>query len=341
VVTPFKFWVLPNMTLKSTTQQRSFMNSSRCLYVSLALCAMISFQEVVAQTTVTITSMADASIRHEYGSPQNNNNYGAHQIITAEHDLNGVLDYTWKTLIAPDLSSLPPNIIVTSAILHLTGVSHNAPNELSVSKIIGPWTENGVTWNTQPPVIGNGGIILPSTITPDQNDQIDITHFVNQWLIDPSTHHGIMLSLSSPTLGTLRSYGSTNSTLPPSLEVTYYPIETQVARLNKQLDGELFHANDGMLYFEYNEQYHVPSQLLDFSIYDDSHAEVISNSSLPINLRLSTIYGLNTYALNLFDCNVTSGGQLPAGEYILVVRNEKKEHWKLRFEIGISPNGCP
>lgn len=91
-----------------------------------------------------------------------------------------------------------------------------------------------------------------------------------------------------------------------------------------KLDGGCWRVEDGILRIIYDEDYNDQDGELTFNIYDQHKTLVLSDASLTVSIDKGD---------NILDIDLRcSGNALDAGFYILEVKNEKKETWKLRFE---------
>ena len=99
--------------------------------------------------------------------------------------------------------------------------------------------------------------------------------------------------------------------------------EYPYASLRRKLDGGYFIARDGVLRFQYEEQYNDQDGELTYrirNIYNNIVHDDLDESIL-------TNYGDNVLVVDL----TCSGAGLNSGYYFLEVENEKKEKWLLRF----------
>lgn len=72
------------------------------------------------------------------------------------------------------------------------------PNNVYVQRIISPWDENSVTWNTQPSyTAANKSEIPPSTSQWNYNASVEVTKMVKYFVSNPSKNYGFMLSLAN------------------------------------------------------------------------------------------------------------------------------------------------
>jgi M6 family metalloprotease-like protein len=90
-----------------------------------------------------------------------------------------------------DLSAIPATANVISATLDLFVTDTWWPGEVSISahRIVGRWTEAGVTWNTQPAIDPGGSSVV--TPVPGSYISLDVTAIAQQWV--SSTNRGLML----------------------------------------------------------------------------------------------------------------------------------------------------
>jgi len=130
-----------------------------------------------------------------------------------------------RALVAFDLTSIPAGSAVTSAALNLYASS--APpisKTLEVRRLLGPWSESAVTWNTQP----NSGEADASTSGGTQSGwkSWDVRTAVAAWISGASTNHGFVVRASdeSAPFGQTYVFATREGTTPaqrPSLSVTY------------------------------------------------------------------------------------------------------------------------
>jgi hypothetical protein len=108
------------------------------------------------------------------------------------------------------------------------------------------------------------------------------------------------------------------------------PASSCYATLKRELDGGYYLAS-GKLKFKFDEEYNDTDNKLSFKIYNNLHTTVVSSTTIPTAMQLTSDYGEQWYTLDVLDCNISPAGNLGNGYYILEVENEKKEKWFLRF----------
>lgn len=117
------------------------------------------------------------------------------------------LNTDMRFLIEFDLSVIPAGSVIDEARLTLYydpatwwgGGIHTGDNDAYVSRIIEPWDENIVTWNTQPATTELHRITLPSSISPTQDYNIKIKKLIQDMVNDPENSHGLMVQLVDET----------------------------------------------------------------------------------------------------------------------------------------------
>ena len=133
--------------------------------------------------------------------------------------IGGVPVYS-RTLIRFDgLSVIPDGSSVLYAKLFLFGLSSSpihlpegnsyypgspyniyGPNGVNVQRIISPWDEGTVTWNTQPSsTTDDQSKIQASNAQWNYNASADVTKMVRYFLANPSANYGFLLSLINET----------------------------------------------------------------------------------------------------------------------------------------------
>ena len=103
------------------------------------------------------------------------------------------------------------------------------------------------------------------------------------------------------------------------------------AMLSKSLDGGYYTAQQGNLYFRYNEEYLDMDSAMTYNVYDWHHDVVVNQGDQPIDVRFED----NTCYIDM-SC---SGATIAQGYYVLEVINEKNEKWYLRFHNKVICNG--
>ncbi len=155
----------------------------------------------------------------------------------------GIPTYRRSLIQFNQLSLIPTGATIVSASLKLYGLpansSPNCPqgnspgygfqeNTEFFQALSSPWSENTVTWATQPSVTG-GAITVPSTSTNplDQwnvNRSINITTFVQSWVTNPSQNNGLLMYLKNETPLRSITYGSSENSVAyrPKLVVVFH-----------------------------------------------------------------------------------------------------------------------
>ena len=114
--------------------------------------------------------------------------------------------------------------------------------------------------------------------------------------------------------------------------VTYS--SNQYATLKTKPDGGYYHFQDGILRFQYEEEYHDTDSKLKFNVYDKRRKLVYSD----VNLTLAPALGVNRYEID-FSCT-NPNVFLPTGYYILETINQKNERKYLRFYVKTNIFNC-
>lgn len=110
---------------------------------------------------------------------------------------------TNRVLVKFDLSSIPTTATVQSATLELFGVGYynsllpgNFGNNASyIKRITSSWTENSVTWNTEPSVTNAGVSYLAPSTSSDQDYQIDVLSITEYMIQNPSLNFGYLFGM--------------------------------------------------------------------------------------------------------------------------------------------------
>ena len=238
-----------------------FMNLKRSGFFA-ALFVFAQFA-INAQTNVTISPVLDTSIHSSGFNPK-----GTATILSGNRRSIGILD---RGLLRFDLSAIPTEANVTGATLRLKIVQVPidavfSPFELHRALI--PWAADA-TWlnsNASLPWSSPGGGAESDYATPavlgvrvaasaeyvfaSTNQMIaDITG----WIADPASNHGWLLkSANEGTQGTAIHFGSSESAVPPALEISYsLSVEAPVLREAKLISTNFtfeIHGSAGVNY---------------------------------------------------------------------------------------------
>jgi len=186
-------------------------------------------------TCITIKPNAaegkDATIAYSLNGEYGNTNFGSDVNCDANAWTTNGTPFFVRTLIDFDLSSIPSNAIITSALLSFyynptsSIVSHSGLNSALLQRITSNWDENTVTWNNQPTTTTVNQILLAQSLTSTQDyTNIDITNLISYQAANPSSSFGIMLRLETEEYYrrlTFASSDNADATLHPSLTICY------------------------------------------------------------------------------------------------------------------------
>ena len=226
-----------------------------------------------------------------------------------------------RSLIYWNFSFIPTNAVVTNAKLTLywnpnssnTGHSiTSGSNEATIVKIISPWDENVVTWNTQPATDTLNQAYVPVSTSQQQDFVIDVSALVQVLVSSPSDNYGIMLKLLNETYFRSLIFCSSDHPDPakhPRIEVCY-TIPTSVAELNRE--------NDVRMYVDYFAERTIVTSKIDFD--KDSELYVYSAEGKLVR-RYADLMGRNysfsingwspgIYFIQIVDKNGTSSGKI-------------------------------
>lgn len=183
-----------------------------------------------AQTIITLQPDAQEGKDAKIWDLNPNTNYGTDIHYSA-------WAWTWsgspgaaRGLIEFDLSSIPLGATITEAKLSLfyaisTSQGQAGSNETYLRRIIEPWSENTVTWNTQPATTAQNQVYLPSSTYQDQDyPDIDVTDLVQDMIDNPGSSHGIMIQLITEVEYRSMKFASSdysNAAKHPKMEITF------------------------------------------------------------------------------------------------------------------------
>jgi hypothetical protein len=142
---------------------------------------------------------------------------------------------TNRALLYFDLSQIPGGSTIMSAKLDLYAYTeftvapvndgHYGNNAAKLNRITSQWSENQVTWNTQPTTSTLHEKLLNQSIAPDQDYlDIDVKDLVQDMTDNPNNSFGFELSLINEVVTTNLSFCSgeyPNTAKRPTLEIEY------------------------------------------------------------------------------------------------------------------------
>lgn len=197
-----------------------------------------------SQDTITIYPNKDALLIHctnpatydppNTGTPYQAKNYGSSSVLRSMSWTHSGYPLKYKALIGIDLSSIPSNAIILNATLSLfngnhinnitTGSSSYKSNASYLKRVIAPWEEHNVTWNTAPATTSYNQVILENSTTTSKNYNEDVTELIKDMLKYPTESHGLMLQLVTDSYWTKMEFASSDHSdtgLHPKLEISY------------------------------------------------------------------------------------------------------------------------
>lgn len=130
-----------------------------------------------------------------------------------------------------DFKEIPRNSIIDSAFLHfkfntesIYGKENFGENYFSISRVISPWDEQVVTWNTQP-VTSPFNIVYADKVELNNNpDRINVTKIVQEISDDYDNSYGFQLKLVNENQNAILIMASADNLkeeLRPTLKVYY------------------------------------------------------------------------------------------------------------------------
>jgi hypothetical protein len=228
-----------------------------------------------------------------------------------------------RSLLQWNLAEIPVNAVIDSALLSLywnptsvnTGHSTmSGPNDSYIFKITSAWSENTVTWNTQPTTTAVGQVYLPaSTSSTEDFMNINVTQVVQDWVTNPAGNFGILMQLATETNWRSLTFCSSDHADParhPRLDVCYH--------LSTGVSGGGTNA---------------------VRIFEDFHSRtlnILSTENFSVNSILQ-IYNCNGQLVRRFDnlsgnSFVMNKGDLSSGVYFYrLSTGEKTENGKIIF----------
>ncbi len=137
-----------------------------------------------------------------------------------------------------DLSSIPTNAVIDSAYFSLyfsqtfldtypgftTG--HVGDNSFFIKRITSPWTELGITWNTQPSTVNTNQLLTPAATNERQDyPKMNVKNLIVDMVTDQTNSHGFMImhQVKNPYKVTvLTTSEDSNPNIRPKLQIYYH-----------------------------------------------------------------------------------------------------------------------
>lgn len=212
------------------------------------------------------------------------------------------------------VDSIPSDVEIVEAKLMLYGSGHKGSNASYLRRVTSTWTESSVTWNTQPSSVTDNQISL-STVTGNQNKEVDVTSFVSSWYNGTYTNYGLLLILQSEITYGLMNFGSSDNTttsLKPILQVTYRQ-KIPYAVADENISGSIYLAENGRVAVYFEDEYVAEDGVkLIYTMYDntgsvvagvDENGNLLTNNSPVLFVNSDD----NNYLFNFSNSGMVSG----------------------------------
>ncbi len=141
------------------------------------------------QESTTLYADADATL----SSLAPDANFGGEHYLELSYSAGDVMAEE-VVLVRFDLSSLPANAVIDSAVMELYQVyaAGDAPRSLAAYYVTSAWVENTVTWN-HPPTANLEGIVSSVDHVTGQYKSWNVTDWAAYWHSHPGENHGVYL----------------------------------------------------------------------------------------------------------------------------------------------------
>jgi len=155
-------------------------------------------------SSMTFYAVADATVR----SAQPNTNFGnEHYLEVSYNTIEGPMEEV--VLVRFDLSALPANAVIDSAVmeLYLVYAAGENPKSLGIYRVTSAWSESTVTWNTFPTADPWGLTFSVDSVTYQYKSRA-ITGWASYWQNNPTQNHGVFIRGSGETTYFERTFES-------------------------------------------------------------------------------------------------------------------------------------
>ena len=225
-----------------------------------------------------------------------NNSYPSEiEYCSGSWTINGT-PVTWRSLFKFDLSTIPTNSTIQSANLSLYFAPNNnfldvqssltSSNQSKIQRITSAWTENTVTWNTQPSATTQGEVTLAQSVMATQDyTYTDVTAIVQDMLTN--SNYGFLLKQDIEQYYGRMLFGSgdnSNQYWQPRLDICYTE-PTGISDLTNSEDGVFISPNpsDGIFVVNMNK-----NGFSKISVYDET-GRIVFNEALAMGMKYKAI----------------------------------------------------
>ncbi|MFT5820213.1 MAG: hypothetical protein ACI8ZM_001452 [Crocinitomix sp.] len=197
--------------------------------------AIVAVQFGIAQTTLTLQPDAEEGKDAFLDSRVSDYMGGDHFDFVACSWTHGGEPVDARAIVEFDLTAIPDWAIIESATLYLYG--YNSPsntghaslgdgigNNAYIQRITSNWSEETVSWDTQPSTTESNQIFLEGTLEEDLDYEVDVKTVLEDMILFPEEAFGFMLRLvNEETYNSLlfASSDNANAALRPKLVIVY------------------------------------------------------------------------------------------------------------------------
>lgn len=199
-----------------------------------------------------------------------------------------------RSILEFDLSAIDSTYHVITASLFFYGyespsnTGHSAAfsgsNSCYLQRIVSPWNEATVSWDTKPEVTTEGQISLPGSTSENQDYEIDVTEIVAEMVANPSENYGFQLRLQiEETYNSIlfASSDNDNPAIRPKLVVEYEREE-----LNVEAHQLVYNLGPNPTVDVLNIRFNDNASALSVELINDLGQVVLSERSVNADLKL-------------------------------------------------------
>lgn len=280
----------------------------------LTLIGIAAIQFAIAQTTLTLQPGAEEGKDAYLDSRISDYLGGDHYDFLACSWTHGGEPVDARAIVEFDLSEIPDWAIIESATLYLYGydspsntghasLGDGVGNQAYIQRITSNWSEETVSWDTQPSTTETNQVLLEGTLVEDLDYTVNVKTLLEDMILFPEEAFGFMLRLvNEETYNSLLFASSDNAdiTLHPKLVIVYDRDQQSNSLVEEQLKLSIYpNPAAYMLNIDWDKQ----SVTANLTVYSSLGAIIHST----INVQPHTEINVSNWAKGIYHLQLQSG----------------------------------